>query len=356
MSDENLMNLSVGGKECQITPLEGPFAPGLTPGYTKLPASDALVGQISTLFQQLTPLMSADMSKQTYYIVKWPDGLPHELAAFKDGSGLMGMSRKGGQIEKYAHFYEVNPNGNLMIGYGFSAMAVVTSQYYLDEINQKMTMISRSIDKILEFLYGDKKAELLSEISFVKYAYQNFASIMAFENQRTATIQSLQEARKTAIKDIEFYLEDLYSTTHEKDIGDIEGTVNKAYQIKQCLELAIQLYMTGNLLEVYYSQNYDPAYLKYVESDVGHYISKCEKQMLECFTTLRTAVQGHKKLKLGKKATVVPLLKEMDEIIEVLQKTEENALKRNLRKGLYSAENASEFCVSTDGTMYLKTV
>ena len=45
-----------------------------------------------------------------------------------------------------------------------------------------------NIDKILEFLYGEKKAELMSEVSFVKYAYQNYGSIMGCNPQRIATI------------------------------------------------------------------------------------------------------------------------------------------------------------------------
>ena len=61
----------------------------------------------------------------------------------------------------------------------------------------------------MDFLYGDKKAELMSEISFTKYAFENYASIMAHEAQRAATITSLQSAKKVAMNDIEFYIHDL---------------------------------------------------------------------------------------------------------------------------------------------------
>ena len=354
MSGENLVNMNFGGKECQITPYESPILPGLMPGYKQLPVSDSSKYLISALCEQLPTLASLEaLSDNSYYIVKWPDGLPHDLAAFANGDGFMGMSRNRGRIDQYAHLYKAEPQVNLAVAYGFTAMSVATSQYYLDEINEKMTMISRSIDKILEFLYGDKKAELLSEISFIKYAYQNFSSMMEYSEQRVATIQSLQEAKKTAIKDIEFYLADLYSTVHEKDVNDIESVVDKSFQIKQCLDLAIQLYMTGNLLEVYYSQNYNPAYLQYIEHDVGNYISKCEKQMLGDFHALFTKVETFRKF--GKKIAVTPLLDSINAAIEILEKSEENSLKVNLRNGLYSAEKASEYCVSTNGTVWLKS-
>ena len=48
--------------------------------------------------------------------------------------------------------------------------------------------MNQSIDEILEFLYGDKRAELISEVGFVKAAYQNYSSIMQHEQQRFAII------------------------------------------------------------------------------------------------------------------------------------------------------------------------
>ena len=214
-------------------------------------------------------------------------------------------------------------------------------------------MISRSIDKILEFLYGDKKAELLSEISFVKYAYQNFASIMEHNEQRIATIQSLQEAKKTAIKDIKFYLSDLYSIAHEKDVKDIDTLVSKAFQTKQCLDFSIQLYAMSNLLEVFCAQNYDPAYLQYVELDVGSYITKVNKQMLGDFHALYVTVDNFKKF--AKKIDTPALLEKINATIEQLQTDEGTELKRNLHNGLYSAEKASEYCVGVDGRVFLRT-
>ena len=151
-----------------------------------------------------------------------------------------------------------------------------------------------NLDKILEFLYGDKKAELMAEISFVKYAYQNYNSIMSHEAQRTATIASIQKAKKVAMKDIEFYMNDLDSAAKTKDNSELISTVNKAFQIKESLELSMQLYVFSNLLELYYSQNADSSYIKYVEADVSSYIDKCEKRMLSSFSVLDAFVRDYK--------------------------------------------------------------
>lgn len=57
-------------------------------------------------------------------------------------------------------------------------MSIASGQYFLSEINNNLSAINQKADKILEFLYGDKKAELMSEVSFVNFAYQNYNSIM----------------------------------------------------------------------------------------------------------------------------------------------------------------------------------
>lgn len=177
---------------------------------------------------------------------------------------------------------------------------------------------------------------------------------MEHDEQRIATIQSLQEARKTAVKDVEFYLTDLYSTVYGKGDSDIEALVSKAFRIRDCLELSIQLYVTGNVLEVYYSQNYDSAYLKYLESDVVTYISKVEKQILESLAMLRARVDGYNPKLPGKKIVKQPLLEKIDAATEDLRIGEESRLKKEFRRALHSSERASEYCITADGNVYLK--
>ena len=96
------------------------------------------------------------------------------------------------------------------------------------------------------------------------------------------------------MKDIEFYMNDLDLAAKTKDNSELISTVNKAFQIKESLELSMQLYVFSSLLELYYSQNTDSSYLKYVEADVSSYIDKCEKRMLSSFSVLDIFVRDYK--------------------------------------------------------------
>lgn len=350
--------LDLGGKVCQILPYEYPAPPELMPQYENMRLSDTQKAQISAFYQAIPSMASAEAMKNAFYVVKWPDGLPHELIPFKDGLGYMGMVRgEGGKFAGHARFLSMGPQA-LMLN-AFTLMSIITCQFFLTEINRKLTMINQKIDKILEFLYGDKKAELLSEINFVQYAHANFRSIMEHSEQRAATIQSLQSARKTAIQDIEFYLADLNSTVHQKlsdKLPDVEGAVDKALQAHQCLEFAIQLYMTANLLEVYYARNYDPAYLKYVEDEIGNYIdNKYEKQLIADFNSLKTTLE-HKRKSMWK-ADYEKLngrIQKVDEVTARLMESDGKELKDKLHGILHSVEQPTECCICADGTMYLK--
>ena len=94
--------------------------------------------------------------------------------------------------------------------------------------------------------------------------------------------------------------------------------------------------------------------MKYVEGDAAVYISKCEKQILESFAMLRAKVDGFKAKLPGKKVAKEPLLEKIDAAVEYLRVGEESRLRKELHKALYSTERASEYCITSDGDVYLK--
>ena len=249
-----------------------------------------------------------------------------------------------------------------LIRIGFSLLALI-EQFFLRGIHNKLNVINRKIDEILEFLYGDKKAELLSAISFTRYAYENFSSIMEHEGQRNATIQSLQSARMTAMQDVEFYLSDLHFTVSvdknkrfPDQVSEIERIVRKSIDQSSCLDLSLQLCMTTHLLEIYYSQNYDPKYLGYVENDVGDYISRCEKQMIGDFSSLKTSLDFQWSRKRGREQEQVgKLCEQVQQKLDSLSNDKSDELKAKLAKALHSLQKETECCIGTDGNVYLKT-
>lgn len=318
-------------------------------GFSKLELTTNQKAHIEALAYHIPSLIAAKTISQAY-TVRFPAGAPHTLMTYKDGGVGSPIMGKNGIVD-HASFHALNTQALLFSA--FTAMSIASGQYFLSRINNELSVMKMGIDKILEFLYGDKKAELMSEISFVKYAYQNYGSIMSTGVQRAATIVSLQEAKKVAMKDIEFYICDLNSTVNAKDGFDIGTTVSKAFQIKESLELSMQLLLMSNILEVYYSQNYDQTYLQYIEKETAAYIDKCEKRMLSSFSVLNSRVREFKG-KLWEKVDKTSFEEQVGKIVDILNSSEESHLRKSLHTILQSASGETKYYITNNGNIYLK--
>lgn len=152
------------------------------------------------------------------------------------------------------------------------------------------------------------------------------------------------------MKDIEFYMSDLDSLVKAKDTPDLNSIIGKAFQIKDCLQLAIQLYCMSNILEVAYSQNGNILYHEYVEKNILSYIDKYEKRMLSNFSAIQMYIKTYKG-NLLKKIDKTVYEKQVEEFVDSLGNGEEFIR----RKPLQSFQKESAFVLDMEGNAYLKT-
>lgn len=237
----------------------------------------------------------------------------------------------------------------------FQAISFVTSQYFLAEIAKNMKMMNQKLTDILDFLYGDKKAELLSEISFIKYAYTNYQSIAGHPAQQAATIASLQESYKVAMKDIEFYMEDLRKVVQNAG-GNLAKSVEQAIGIKDSLELSMQLYGFSQILEVVYAQNYDPAYLQSITDMMHGYFNKCEKRMLSEFSSLKGKLAAGQKdvLQQLMKGNIAKPMEKVNAVISQLDKEGDSNLRVSMQQTLQALSQPTTYFVTQNGSVYLE--
>lgn len=331
------------------------------PKYKKLVLSLDQQAEMSAIAANLPNLVRAGTSvaaagiANDFYIMTLPKGLSGSLLRYKTGGYGNVLRGAGGRFAKHIPLERTDISGVMTAGAvaasAFAIMSVATSQYYLKQINDKMDRISMGVDKILEFLYGDKKAELMAEVSFTKYAMNNFTSIMDQEQQRIATITSIQQAKKIAMKDAEFYISDLETTINENT--GITSKVDKALQIEESLSLALQLCVMATIMEVDYSQNYDKAYLKYLEDDISLYIDKTEKMVIGLFNQLQVLV-GNSNPKLWNQFDKERMQQRVTQILDKFRNGGESELTRSLREGLHAAEQPVTYYIHRNGDVYIK--
>ncbi len=321
--------------------------------FTKLKLNQNQKMRISAFMQQL-PMAVATAATSNAYVVEFPAGLPHTLTALKQG-GFGSLIRDGGKIVGHASFYPMVAQAAVMGA--FTLLAAVTGQFFLTQITKELRMMNQKIDEILEFLREDKRSELRSEMIFVQGAYRDFNAIMEHEEHRLATIIGLQSARKVAMKDIEFYsnhINDLGAWVIHAKVDSDDRYRNWIRKLKQLIEdqesfeWAKQLLAMSGVLEVYYSQNHDPDYLKAMKNDLYAYINKCEKCTTGYIRVLVSKIQSVEKRANGGfvseyKETYMGCAQKAFEIAATDMQYEKSSVMKAVGKSLAPLTSSSEY-------------
>lgn len=316
--------------------------------FTKLEPSQSQVIQLCGLLQHLPVAAGATRMAQAY-IISFPEGLPHVLTTLKQGGYSTTIRGEDGKIAGTASLHSMG--GEAAVLGAFTAMSVVSGQYFLAQINSKLDAINQDVKSILDFLYGDKRAELLSELRFVQYAYQNYSSIMEHEHQRTATITSIQDAKKVAMKDMEFYLQDLCAFVDKK--GKIKEIPSQVENLDKSLELTMQLYVISSLLELYYAQNFDGWYVQQTERNVSEFVETCYDRIKVDFSELKGQLCAEIKsiTNLPNRAPYTAAIDTVDGIIASTKEQRESKLKL-IHESLYQPTQEATYYLSRDGEVY----
>lgn len=350
--DNICTQLSPEALNCEIIPISSSVSLdfGNKARFKKLAPTAEQTALLSNLTQQM-PLMAAGNIAADTYMLVFPDGIEGTLMALKRGGLSTVIIGDDGKITGMASLVEAS-NASALFS-AFSAMSVITGQYFLSQISNDLSKISLNLDKILEFLYGDKRAELLSELNFVKYANKNYVSIMPINAQRIATISNLQRAKATAMRDIEFYITNLHGKKDEpaKDYSDFESLSKEALKIKDSLDLAMQLYALASIMEVYFSQNWESNYLDYVKQDVSYYCTKCREQIIFSFSGLQTR-NGSFKQNIITKFDSSPLANHFSSILDQVKNEDKASLASVVSAALEQPKQQVKLYLNTLGEVY----
>ncbi|MCD8352827.1 MAG: hypothetical protein LUC47_00690 [Clostridiales bacterium] len=335
---------------CNVTPCTADFS---SDRYQKLALDDNQRANLSMLFSQLPALHAAGTLAQAYTIEFPPDVVGTLMKYKKGGFGTPIVDSKG-KILAHASLHEITTDAVLL--QTFAVMSIATGQYFLTQINNEFKEINRKIDEVLGFLYGEKKAELMSEISFAQFAYRNFKSVMQHDEQRLATITNLQAAKKVAMKDIEFYMNDLsnkvVAATSSSSFAKFEDLAEEAFQIKNTLELSMQLYVMSGVMEPYYAENNDPEFVAAIREDMLYFLNKCETQILTAFTSLNTRLNVFDTAKFGKPNTA-PLRERFTAATDELSDGADSKMRKAVTNALDGLTQAKKYCVTNGGDVYL---
>ena len=339
-------------KEIEIKPCDANINLDAEKEFVKLQMTDVQKLQVSQLIGYL-PNALAIGNMAGAYKVTFPQGLPHTLVALRQG-GYGSQIMDNGRIVGSASFH---PMLGQAVVYGvFSLMSIITGQFFLKKINENLNTINQKLDDILRFMYGDKKAELLSEVGFVKYACDNYVPIMTYGVQRTATIIGIQEAKKIATKDIEFYLNDfkeqVKSGEKAANLNALKELVEKKiFETGKNLKLSLQLYQISSLLEIYYAQNFEEGYIEYLAKDIKMYAKKYNDEVFTHYGSLEAKLNNLKPTNQGQLAVWNDLNERLEEAKDSHGKVYDEVCDR-LSDIVKTSIKPACYYLKTDGNVY----
>ena len=173
----------------------------------------------------------------------------------------------------------------------FSLASVVTGQYFMQRIDQKMESIQESTDSILQFLELDKRSELQAEQMFLAETIQDLEDITLCESQRQASVVNAQNTRKKALAAALFYGSRIESTTAEISSKEYKASKWEETQ-KQLLsyianyQLSLWAYGTAIFLEVMLTGNTERAYLQRILKRMNEQQKNYDQCLASCYERL----------------------------------------------------------------------
>lgn len=308
---------------------------------------------VNSLLQLVLAQAAADAVSNTY-VIRFPKGIHGTLLNLNQGGQSTTMVDATGHFAGTASLYKVDP-ASVAAFQMFSVVSFATGQYFLADISSKLTEVNRKLDDLLVFLQASKRTELLSELTFVKYALANYSTIMLSEPQRMATIGNLQRAKIKAVADMEFYTEQLEDSVGAKTNENQARTV---LQNKQGIDLASQLYAISTIMEAYYAQNWNKSYLANIKADAKPLFALSQNRMIGALKTfsdkISKEIESKKKGLL--KGDVSASEHKILELSDALNAQPESPLLVLVKDALDKSSAPTELYLRLNGEVYQKVI
>ena len=242
------------------------------------------------LLQQL-PLSTAISQNNTLngaFKVIIPDGATGTLMKYKNG--LLGTPIIGENKNIVAHAgLEEIKSISLTPVMLFSAMSVITGQYFMSRIDESLSNIEKNVNEIIELIYDEKESDNLAIYNFFKYVNINLQTLIDNREMKISTLTNIQNYNNKLHSNILFYsksikrlIKDLKSVTEDgvlagKRLDKIQEIDNKMEEIEKQQHLCYQLLCIGKVCEIQIAECYDEEYYSNLIkdlTDIGEAIDK----------------------------------------------------------------------------------
>ncbi len=276
----------------------------------------ALAAKIDSILQNI-PEILLDGQKTCTYKVIYDQGLGTLQRAKEEYAGYLraNVVKPGtnNEITGSALLQELSMGPQIVSGV-FSAMSMVTGQYYMSQINTQLEKADRNIEEIQQFMEDDKRSRMEGDEEFLRSICESFNVILSNDSMRQAKLNSIQDIKRNACADVIFYKKQI------NDLRRIDVKSDKAEIVIENIEkithwiseywYSLYLYCFASSIEPAVAKEYEPAYLENVKTDMA---LKCEQYKTD-YESWKVALQEYiEKAKAFDESKVLKALKTFSE-------------------------------------------
>lgn len=239
--------------------------------------------------------MNAPASEGLYRCV-FPEGVTGHLAAFNDGSGLLGTIINNGNFVGQARWLPADA-GAVPLAVDPVSLAIAVAMV---SINKKLDDVKEMQQEIIAFLHEDKESQmegLVNSLSDIMENYRYNSDNQIWISSHMTTVSS---AKVAAEQNIIFYRKQVSGALGKKDWMHSSMKVNKLNKQLQhdfkYYQMCVYIFAYASFLEVLLGGNYRKSYLDHVTEKISEYSFQYRQDYSICYDHLeyysKTSVQA----------------------------------------------------------------
>lgn len=284
-------------------------------GFEKV--TGKLAEELDRYLALVPQILCDDLTKDAYRVI-YDKGLGTLQKAKEDGffrAAVVG--KKGNNDIKGAALLQSLNGTEEILANCFAIMAVIVGQYYMKKIDSKFESIEDRLTQIEQFLKDDKRAELMSEATFLDETQKNIRFIISNETHRQSTLSSIQRIKIDMMKSINLFkmqIERLQPCKEDEKKDKVDEAIRKATDIMEMMSeywYSVYLYIYASSLEPVLAGNTNEEYLDNMVSSM----MKCCEDYKEDYAKWHEVLLSYEKsLKALDKNKVLDVLKKLSDI------------------------------------------
>ncbi len=143
----------------------------------------------------------------------------------------------------------------------FNAVSMVTGQYFMSEINDKLSDVTEGLKRIEDYLENDKRSKIKGNLKHLEYIYQNYTYIKGNNLELSSTKNLLKTMENETLQIIISYYDQIYllmnSISINDDIKKVERNIISISNSILQYRTAIYVYCLINIVDIYLSNYFD---------------------------------------------------------------------------------------------------